>query len=207
MKLIMLKKLKFERGKFWFTDRYMTFLPLETLKEMTLDAYKNGERAINQLYFYGWHFGFIVCDSYMKTFKLKPFEESYKLIMDVAVLFGWGDYKTEEFYHKKFSRFKNIENPFGLLFYPSKKKVCHFIRGVNAGGGTALHGVIMNGIELECTANNKKYCLFMNVVDPILKEKYGKVVKEQLDLKWLKKKQLAFLKDQNLNPEDFLKYE
>jgi len=205
--LMLTGKLKFKQGEIIFAGQSVTLFPLKTIKEMTLDARKNGKRGINKLYFYGWHYGWVFTYAYMKTFKLKPFEETFRLIMDVSSLLGFGDYQTLEFKRKQYSKFKNILNPFGLLFYPSDEKVCHFIRGANAGGGTALHGVIMNGIELECTANNKKYCLFMNVANPLLKEKFKDIIKEQLDLGWLKKKQLALIEQNNLNPEDFLKYE
>ena len=207
MKLMLAGKLKFEHGKILLTDRYMTWLPLDTLKIMTLDAEKKGKRGLMQLYFYAWHFGFITTLSYMRTFKTRPFEETFKLIMDVATMFGYGEYQTLDFKRKLFSKFKNIGNPFGLLFYPTPKKVCHFIRGANAGGGAALHGVIMNGIELECTANNNQYCLFMNVANPLLESKYPEITKEQLDLKWLLEKQLDVVKENKLDPKSFLEFE
>ena len=206
-KLIVSGKLKFEEGRIVFTDHFMTLISELTLKEMTLDAMKKGKKAINQLYFYGWHYGFTFTNSYMKTFSLRPFEETFKLIMDVASLIGFGDYQTLEFRQRKFSRFKNIQNPFGLLFYPSNEKVCHYIRGMNAGGGAALHDVLMNGIELNCIANNKQYCLFMNVNNRILLENYSDVAKEQLDLKWLEGKQIELIKSYGFDPSKFLNYE
>src|SRR3989338_8262065 len=127
-KLLVSGKLKFEEGKITFTDESMTFFPLETLKEMTVDAEKKGKPGIMELYYYGWHFGYTFTYHYMKSFKLKKFEETFKLIMDVASLIGYGDYKTLDFKQKKYSKYKNIKNPFGLLFYPTDKKVCHFVR-------------------------------------------------------------------------------
>ncbi len=203
-KLLVSGKLKFEEGKIIFAEDPMTFFPLKTMKEMTIDAMGKGKKAVQELYYYGWHFGYTFTRDYMKTLKLRPFEETYKLIMEVAALIGYGDYKTLSFEQKKYSKFKNIDNPFGKLFYPSKEKVCHFARGMNAGGGTALHGVLMNGIELECTANNGKYCLFMNVANSILKEKYSKISKKQLDFKWLKPKQLAVIEESGEDPNKFL---
>lgn len=203
-KLMLAGKLKFENGKIIFTSQPMTFFPLRTLKEMTIDAEAKNKKGIQQLYWYGWHFGFTFTQAYMKTLKLRPFEETYKLIMDVAVLIGYGEYKTFSFKHKKYSKFENIDNPFGMLFYPSKKKVCHFVRGMNAGGGAILHGVIMNGIELECTAQNGKRCLFMNVANSLLKTKYKKIAKEQLDLEWLMPKQLKLIKECGENPKRFI---
>lgn len=204
-KLLISGRLKFTEGEIDFVGQPMTFLPLKTLKEMTLDAHKQGKKAIQQLYLYGWHFGFTFTLPYMRTFKLKKFEETYKLIMDVAAMIGFGDYHTFEFKQKKYSKFENKKNPFGLLFYPSKEMVCHFIRGMNAGGGTALHGILMNGIEFECTSQNKTRCLFMNVENSILEKQYKKMADEQLDLEWLKKKQLKIIKDFGENPNNYLK--
>ena len=205
-KLLMSGKLKFEQGKITFTKEPMTFFPLDTLKEMTTDAMKQGRHGIQQLYFYGWHFGYTFTYNYMKTLELKKFEETFKLIMEVASLIGYGDYQTLEFRRKIYSKFKNIENPFGLLFYPSKDKVCHFVRGMNAGGGAALHGILMNGIELECTAINKKFCLFMNVNNAILQDKFKEITREQLDLNWLKPRQLALIKSFGESEKEYLNY-
>jgi len=203
-KLMLAGKLKFEQGKINFASQYMTWLPLKTLKFMTLEAIKEGQEGINKLYLIGWHFGYIFTDSYMQTFSLKPFEETFKMIMDVAVLIGYGDYKTLEFKQKHHSKFVNIDNPFGKLFYPSKEKHCIFIRGVNAGGGTALHQILMNGIELECTANNNKQCLFMNLENSVLQSQYPEFMKEQVDLKWLTPRQLKIIKENGQNPNTFV---
>ena len=205
-KLLVSGKLKFEEGKITFTDEPMTFFPLDTLKEMTVDAMKNGKEGILQLYFYGWHFGYTFTYHYMKSFKLKKFEETFKLIMDVASLIGYGDYKTLEFRQRKYSKFKNIKNPFGLLFYPSKDKICHFVRGMNAGGGAALHGVLMNGIELECTAVNGQFCVFMNANNDILQKQFPDITKEQLDLDWLKPKQLALIQSFGEDQAKYLEF-
>ncbi len=203
-KLLVSGKLKFEEGKITFTDEPMTFFPLDTLKEMTIDAMKGGKEGIMQLYFYGWHFGYTFTYHYMKSLKLKKFEETFRLIMDVASLIGYGAYKTLEFRQKKYSKFKNTKNPFGLLFYPSKDKVCHFVRGMNAGGGTALHGILMNGIELECTAVNGQFCLFVNVNNDILQKQYADLAKDQLDLSWLKSRQLALIKSFGEDTSEYL---
>lgn len=199
-------KLKFEQGKITFTDESMTFFPLDTLKEMTIDATKKGRKGVMELYYYGWHFGYTFTYHYMKSLKLRKFEETFRLIMEVASLIGYGDYQTLEFRQKKYSKFKNLNNPFGLLFYPSKTCVCHFVRGMNAGGGAALHGVLMNGIELECTAVNGKYCLFMNCNNSILLKQFPKISKEQLDMAALKPRQLALIKSFGGDPAEYQKY-
>jgi predicted hydrocarbon binding protein len=199
-------KLKFEEGKITFTDELMTFFPLDTLKEMTIEATKKGKGGIMELYYYGWHFGYTFTYHYMKSLKLKKFEETFRLIMEVASLIGYGDYKTLEFRQKRYSKFKNIKNPFGLLFYPSKDKVCHFVRGMNAGGGTTLHRILMNGIELECTSMNGQYCLFMNCNNDILQRQFSKITAEQLDLVWLKPKQLALIKSFGEYATEYQKY-
>ncbi len=199
-------KLKFEQGKITFTDESMTFFPLDTLKEMTIDAMKKGREGIMELYYYGWHFGYTFTYHYMKTLKLKKFEETFRLIMEVASLIGYGDYQTLEFRKKEYSKFKNIKNPFGLLLYPFKTPMCHFVRGMNAGGGAILHGILMNGIELDCTAVNGQYCIFINANNKILQKKYAAITKEQLDLAWLKPKQLALIKSFGEDPAEYQKY-
>ena len=194
-KLLLSKRLKFTDGEIIFVGENLTLFPLKTMKMMTEDAEKNGKRAVQQLYFYGWDFGFTFTLAYKRSLKLKKFEDTYKSIMDVAAMIGYGDYKTFEFRRQMYSKYENIKNPFALLFYPSKEKHCHFIRGANAGGGAALHAILMNGIELKCASQNGEGCIFMNVNNKILKEEFPKETEEQLDLDWLRPKQLELIKE------------
>ncbi|UCG95267.1 MAG: 4-vinyl reductase [archaeon] len=207
-KLLLSGKLKFELGEIKFARENVTIISMDTMKDITDDALKEGKKGILRIYMYGWHEGFNFTKDYMKDLKLKKFEETYKLIMDVAEMIGYGDYKTLDFEQKKFSKFKNIGNPFAKLYHPSKDVVCHFVRGMNAGGGTALHEVLMNGIELECTAQNGNHCLFMNVSNKILREdpNFSKIVKKQLDLEKLKSRQIEIIKKYGDDPKKYLKY-
>lgn len=207
-KLMFTGKLKFEEGEIEFCGSNMTMIPMMTMKDFTDFALKEGDEAIQRLYLFGWHFGFNFTRDYMKTLDLNKFEETYKLIMDVSELIGYGEYETRDFKQREFSRFENKMNPFAKLYHPNDEKVCHFVRGMNAGGGTALHGVLMNGIEVKCTAENGKICEFLNVANNLLKEKeeYKEAVKKQLDLDWLKDKQLSYIEDYGEDPENFLEY-
>jgi predicted hydrocarbon binding protein len=177
---------------------------LRTLKVITDDAIKEGFRSINELYFYGWHFGYTFTYELAKAFELKKFEERYKVIMDIAELIGFGAYETLHFKQGHHSKFKNIKNPFALLYYPSNQLVCHFVRGMNAGGGTIVHEKLMQGIEVDCCAKNNEFCLFYNVSEQALKELDQNLVKQQLDLKWLKKKQVELIKNLGHDPKKYL---
>jgi len=202
-KFIISGKLKFKQGEILFLEQPMTFFPLRTLKVMTDDAIKRGPKAVQELYFYGWHFGYTFTHKLAEVFELKKFEERYKVIMDIAELIGFGAYETLNFKHAHHSKFKNIKNPFALLYYPSDQLVCHFVRGMNAGGGTIAHEKLLQCIEMECCARNNEYCLFYNVSDEALKEFDKKIIKQQLDLTWLKKKQIELIKSLGHDPKKY----
>lgn len=202
-KFIISGKLKFERGKITFLDQPMSFLPLKTLKIITDDAIKKGFKAINELYFYGWHFGYIFTYELAKAFDLKKFEERYKVVMDVSELIGFGGYVTFEFVPTHHSKFNYEKNPFALLYYPTNQLVCHYVRGMNAGGGTIVHERLVQCIETECCAINNDHCLYYNVSEDAMKELDQKLVKQQIDFKWQKKKQIELIKSLGHNPKRY----
>jgi len=187
-KLMVSGKLKFTNGEIDVFEEPFALVPMVSIAQMTRDAMKRGGRAINDLYFYGWVYGFVVTLAMVKKFKLKKFEERYKISMDVAALVGFGDYQTVSF-KKGHSHFKAIKNPFAMEFYPSKKLVDHYLRGMNAGGGTIVHEEIINCIEFKCTAQNGSHCLFDNVNKSEMDKFNQKLVKSQIDYNYLLKRQ------------------
>lgn len=201
-KLLISKKLKFEEGEIILFDEPVAFVPMASLVAMTRDATKKGYRAINELYYYGWVYGFVVTLGMVKKFKLKKFEERYKVSMDIASLAGFGDYKTLNF-KPGHSHFDVLKNPFAMEFYPSKQMVDHYLRGMNAGGGTLVHEQIMNCIEFECTAQNETHCLFDNVNKKEMDKFDQKLVKSQIDYNYLLKRQKALIEECKEDPARF----
>jgi hypothetical protein len=162
---------------------------------MTEDAMKTNSKAINNLYFYGWVYGYKVTRAIMKAHGIRKFEERYKITMDFASLTGFGDYKTVEFERAKFSRFKILKNPFALEFYPSKVFVDHYLRGMNAGGGTLVHEKLIECIEFECAAVNGQYCLHRNISREYLDKIDQELIKSQLDIKYLEKREKELIEE------------
>jgi len=194
MELLISKQLKFEEGEIELLGEYVLMVPVNFFVEATKVAIKGGKRAINDLYFSAWTSGFAIVDKFIERYHLHKFEERYKIAMDVLALAGIGDYKTIEFLPTKISHFKVFKNPIARKFYPSKKVVDHFLRGANAGGGTLVHERIINCVELDCEAINGKECEFVNATEEVLKEKVNsKIIKSQLDLKYLIKKEKKFM--------------
>jgi len=201
-KLIISKQLKFEEGEIILFGEPIAFVPMISLIHMTRDAIKKGKKAIYDLYHYGWVYGYVVTLAMVKKFGLKKFEERYKVSMDIASLCGFGDYKTLNFV-KGHSNFKVLKNPFALEFYPSKKLVDHYLRGMNAGGGTLVHMKIINCIEFKCAAQNGSFCRFENMEKKVLDKVDKKLVKSQLDYNYLLKKQEALIEECKEKPEDY----
>jgi len=203
MKLMVSKKLEFVQGDIVLFGDPIMFLHMASLKQMTEDAMERGKRAISDLYFYGWVYGYAITKSLVRGYKLRKFEDRYKVSMDLIELIGLGTYTTLKFKRGEFSKFKNHHNPFGLMFYPRKEPVDHYLRGMNAGGGTVVHEILMDCVELECTAQNKKHCLFLNVTDKLLRKLDKKLVRSQLDIDYLRKRQKEVIRrygDQKLIP-------
>lgn len=201
-KLLISGKLKFKEGEIILFDEPIAFVPMVSIMQMTRDAIEKGKRAINDLYFYGWVYGYVVTLAMVKKFKLKKFEERYKVAMDIASLCGFGDYKTLSF-RPGHSHFKVLENPFALEFYPSKQMIDHYLRGMNAGGGTLVHEEIINCIEFECTAINGSYCLMDNVNKKEMDKFDQKLVNSQIDYEYLLERQKKLIIECKEKPEEY----
>jgi hypothetical protein len=200
-KLLLTKKISFDQGKIVLFNEPYAIIAMESLKAMTDDAIKEGRKSISDLYFYGWVFGFVGVEKAMNMFKLKKFEERYKLSMDIASLIGFGDYKTLEYKKAEFAKFLAIKNPFALEYYKSDKLVDHYLRGVNAGGGTVGHEILMQCVELECGAQTGENCRFINATRDILEKTVDKkLIDTQLDMDYLESKQIEIMKKYAQDP-------
>jgi hypothetical protein len=197
-KLVLSKRLKLEEGKITIFDEPFAFVPMVSLVQMTKDAVERGTQALNDLYFYGWVYGYEVTRHVLKSFGLhtglQSFNDRYSVVMNIVELVGFGDYKTSVFKVGD-ARFKNFDNPFALKFYPSNAMVDHYLRGMNAGGGTLVHEVLINCIELECAAINGKYCNFVNASNDTLKQFDQNLVNSQLDLNYLTTREKKFIEE------------
>jgi len=194
-KLLISGKLKFDQGKILAFDEPFTLVPMVSIKEMTNDAINGGIKEISDLYYYGWVYGYTVTKELIKLFVLKKFEERYKISMDVASMVGFGDYTTLSFKRGEHAKFQIHKNPFAMQYYQSKQKImcCHYLRGMEAGGGTLVHETLMNNIEFECTAINGQNCIHANLNEDKWKQVPSELLDSQLDIEYLRKRQKEFV--------------
>jgi hypothetical protein len=203
-KLLLTKKISFEEGRILLFNEPYAIIAMESLKAMTNDAIDRGPKAISDLYLYGWIFGFDGVEKAMNMFGLKKFEERYKLSMDIAGLIGFGDYKTLDYKRAEYAKFLSIKNPFALSYYPNNNFVDHYLRGVNAGGGTVGHETLMQCIELECGAKTGKNCLFVNATRDYIKSNIdNELCQSQLDLDYVEKRQQDIIKKYASDPSRY----
>lgn len=202
-KLLVSGKVRFDEGTIWLFNQPFSLIPLTSFKQMTDDAMERDLRAISDLYFYGWVYGYTVTKSLIAALNLKIFEERYKISMDIVSMVGFGDYRTLEFVRGKFAHFKVIENHFGMMYYPSDKFVCHYLRGMEAGGGTLVHETLMNNIEFECAAVNGHNCVHKNLNQEELSKVDRKLVESQLDIPYLKERQRKVVEHCGDDPKKF----
>ena len=205
-KLMISGKLKFKEGEIDVFDEPFAFVHMASIMQMTKDVmekYQKGDKQpLQDLYFYGWVYGFVTTLAMIKKFKLKIFEERYKVSMDIAALCGFGDYKTLSFI-RGHAHFKVIKNPFALLFHPCNDLVDHYLRGMNAGGGTLVHEQIINCIEFECAAKNGSYCIFDNVNKSEMDKFDKNLVESQVDYDYLLKRQRILIEQCKEDPAKF----
>ncbi|PIU21320.1 MAG: hypothetical protein COT15_03100 [Candidatus Diapherotrites archaeon CG08_land_8_20_14_0_20_34_12] len=203
-KLLLTGKLKFEQGKIVAFDEPFALVPMVSLKKITDDAIAKGQQNIQDVYLEGWIYGLAVTKNLIKLFNLKKFEERYKIAMDIIGVIGFGDYQTLSFKRADHAKFRVIGNPFAKLYYPSKGlKICHYIRGMEAGGGTLVHETIMNNIEFECASETGNDCIHANLAKHRLAEIDKSLVESQLDLNYLLPKQAKILETYGYNPKEF----
>ena len=194
-KLLISGNLKFENGQMVLLGEKVFIVPVNYFVEDTEKTFDDKKKMMD-IYWASWTAGYRIMKTFVKKYKLRKFEERYKIAMDVLQLAGMGHYETIEFKNKEFTYFKTRNNPLPRKLYPQKFPVCHFIRGANAGGGTWVHEKIMNGIEEKCEAQNKNVCVFLNGTTEVLKKRIkGDMIKQQLpDFDTLLAKEQEFVK-------------
>lgn len=202
-KLLITGKIKFELGQITAFNDPFALIDLYSLKEMTNDAMDGGLKSITDLYFYGWVYGYNITKNMIKLLKLKKFEERYKISMDIIGLLGFGDYKTTKFAKGIEANFKVLRNPFALLYHPNHNLVCHYSRGMEAGGGTLVHETLMDNIEFECAAVNGNYCTHANFNQEKLDLIDKSLINSQIDRVYMKKRQKRLIEEAGDDPSKF----
>ncbi len=197
-KMMISGNIKFDKGQIILMGERVFLIPVSYFVEETKKAIKEGKHEIMNIYWSAWVAGYHIMKNFVKIYKLQKFEERYKIAMDVLQLAGMGSYETIKFEKDKYTYFRTLNNPLPQSFYPSKKPVCHFIRGANAGGGVWVHERVMNCVEEKCESQNKRECIFLNASVEVLRERIKKsVIREQfIDIDSLIEKQKEFVRSQ-----------
>jgi len=201
-KLLISGNLKFEPGRITVFTNSFSLIDMFALKKMTDDAEAEGIKGISDLYFYGWAFGYHTTRKIIELLKLRKFEERYKITMDVIGLLGFGDYKTTSFKHAEHANFKVLGNPFAHQYYPGKKFVCHYIRGMEAGGGSLVHESHFDNIEFDCEAVNGSFCHHQNLSQENMDKVDKKLIKSQIDRPYVKKRQIEVIEEIGDDPSN-----
>ena len=195
-KLLLARKLNFEKGKILLLNQPMAFVPIDFFIEETQRVLETKDRAeMMRLYLDAWKSGVFFMNGFIKQYNVKKFEDRYNLAMEIISMSGFGDYQTLDFKGGVFAHFNIINNPVAEYFHPSKIMVDFITRGFNAGGGTIVHETIINTIETQCKAMNGKMCTQINASLDYLKGFTDQnLVKDQLDMKWLLPRQKEFIR-------------
>ncbi len=189
-------QLKISEGDISLLGQRVAMLPTSFFVEMEKTVQKSNSPTLrDDVYLWAWKIAYLYIKKFVEEYGLKTFEERYKWGMDIASLAGFGDYKTIDYHDKEYSYFYIINNPIAEAFYPSKKAVDTFLRGINAGGGTACHMQIVNCLETDCQAINGQKCVFITGTERA-HEKFGvsDLYAEQLDLDYVLPQQKEFLR-------------
>jgi len=193
------RKLQFTKGQIKLFEQPMLFIPMEYVVEITKNIFSNGKDYMLERYLEAWKAGVIFMNTLAEKYRMKSFDERYKIAMEIIAMAGFGDYETVKF-QKHLSYFKIINNPIAEYFKKSKIPVDVILRGFNAGGGTPVHEMIINTIETHCKAVTGRHCIHINANTETLKKyKDQKLVSEQLDLNWLLPRQKKILNELNIN--------
>ena len=202
MKLLMARQVKIEKGEFRLFNQNVTVLPASFIVALTkyFMRAKDRKRSLSDFYFMSWAISFDFMERFSEKFKVKTFEDRYKLGMDVVAMSGLGDYKTIKWVKGKLSHVYVMNNPIARFFQPSKVPVDYFYSGVTAGGGMIVHKLkkehIFHCVETECHAMNGKRCVFVSATEEMHKKMgtWDKFLKD-IDLEYILPKQMEFFKN------------
>ncbi len=179
LKLLFAGQLKWKEGQILLLNIPVFIAPVEYFEYIT--RFFNKKEDIDKIYLAGWVAGYEVTKRLMLTYRLRAPQERYTIAMNGVEIGGFGKYQTIEFIPGIRSHFRYYNNPLPKKFFRSNEKVCHFIRGFNAGGGTWVHLALVNCIEVDCAAVNGQFCEFINFTykDGETISKYKNFIKEQ----------------------------
>jgi|GEM_PF-1964276 len=190
-------QLKIKFGEISLLKQRAVMLPSTFFVEMyksTLNT--NNNHLKDEVYLWAWKTAYLYIKRFVENYGLESFEERYRWGMDIASTAGLGDYKTIDYHENEFSHFYVWNNPIAKELYPSKKPVDIMLNGINAGGGTACHMQLVQCLELDCEAVNGKRCEFLTATEKVHKAwGVSHLYKDQLDIKYVRPKQEAFLEE------------
>lgn len=199
----MAQQVSFKEGHVQFLGEDVAFTPVSFLAEETKRYIDSGD--LTGFYFSAWKSGYNITYKMVQKYGLKKFEERYRVAMDTLSMMGLGAYKTIEFKRAEYAHFKSIDNPLAIfLRNKSELPVDHFMRGANGGGGTIVHEVLINCVEIKCAAQGGNICEFYNLNNErVDKFKNKKLLDTQLDMSYLKEVEINYIKA--LGHDSFIK--
>ncbi len=205
MKLLISKKLNFEKGLITLEGMNFNLLPSLFISELM--EYYSERNELYKLYLLSWFWGFALVKKIVKEFNLKTPEEVYRVGMDLGEALGLGLYKTHDYYPGRYTHFIIKSNPFLRYMELNKVKepIDYFISGCMAGGGCFVHNTVCQNIEVKCMACGSEVCEFLTGTEKELKERnLWEIVEKRYNLK----KFYSLQKDifENYNEDNCKKY-
>jgi len=155
-KLLMHKKLKFEKGEIELLDQGVSIIPLEYLISL-----QKSMPSENQLYFSAKEMGVEWFVNMYKEFKINK-QDVLDWGVKILALAGWGDIKVVKLDRVKKTYLVEAVNATEAKAYGSSNHaVDHFIRGCFAAGGTVIFDVECDCVESKCISKGDKICEFI----------------------------------------------
>jgi len=171
-KLLLHKKLKFEKGQIILLEQNVSIIPLEYL----INLHKTLGVNENLLYKSAKVMGFNWFTNMYKSFKIDRHDvlDWGVKILSVA---GWGDIKVVKIDRtKKVYQVEAHNSSEALAYGKSDLPKDHFIRGCFAAGGTVIFDTACDCVEKNCIAKGDKFCEFIvkptdtfDKTDPLVK--------------------------------------
>ncbi len=141
--------------------RYLLVRP-ETLGEL-LKAVEPvaGDRAGEALFQGGFTGGRLSCQTYRKLHGFTD-EEILDFMTGMGGEIGWGRFELERYSAAEgVLEIRVCGSAFAEAYGRSDRPVCHLIRGIVAGMGTALLGLECGALETDCEAKGDPCCRFV----------------------------------------------
>lgn len=178
-KLLMSRQLTFENGQIRVTGEISIMIHGPALIMLTDNIIeKMGKEGVKSIYAASKEGGMSLAKAYKSKFHLAE-SKLANLLMDLASMGGWGRFEFIKLDFKENIMICTVkESPFARLSKQKKKKVCHMIRGLLAGGASIGFGKDVECIETKCLADGSNFCEF--IVKPKKEFKEKNLVKEQL---------------------------